>query len=183
MGKILKTVFGKSGVLSNAIDLVKVPQIIEQSKKEVSNVKERLQQVDKELAKICEENVSDTQVNLHIDFTHKERELADIEACLSKMLQAKHEYADVFGICVNETLDNQIMSYQKQIMEYQLEMHKIKTEYEQHVNELVMKRQQLQEEKSELEEQLKIAKDKLFKLQEKKERKKEQFDKNLGRIF
>jgi chromosome segregation ATPase len=183
MGKILKTVFGKCGVVSNVVDLVKVPQQIEQNKNELSQIKARLNEVERELAEVSEENVSVTQVNLHLRFTQKENELTQLNDTITKILKAKSEYADIFGDYLNSNIDDQITSYRNQISECQEELQSLKMNYEMHVREQQGKRLRLQHEKQELQERLTSVEAKLKDLQDKKHRKKGELNDNLGKMF
>ena len=183
MGKILKTVFGKCGVVSNVVDLVKVPQQIEQNKNELSQIKARLNEVESELAEVSEENVSVTQINLHLRFTQKENELTQLNDTITKMLQAKSEYADIFGDCLISNIDDKITSYRNQMSECQEELQSLKMNYEMNVREQEWKRLRLQHEKQELQERLTSVEAKLKDLQDKKQRKQGQLNDNLGKIF
>lgn len=183
MGKLLKTVFGSNGVVSNVVDLVKVPQQIEQKKTELTQIKAKLNEVERELAEVSEENVNDTQVNLHLRFTHKENELTQLNDTMTKALKAKSEYADIFGDGLNKSIDDQITLYQNQINECQEELQSLKITYEMHVREQQGKRLRLQHEKHELEKRLSSVDIKLKELQEKIHRKKGQLNNNLDKMF
>lgn len=183
MGKILKTVFGKCGVVSNVVDLVKVPQQIEQHKNELSQIKARLDEVERELAEVNENNVSITQINLHLRFTQKENELTQLTDVLTKLLKAKSEYTDVFDVCLNSNIDYQITEYRNQISACQEELVSVKMTYDMHVREQEATRQRLQHEKQELQERLNSVDFKLKELQEKKQRKQGQLNENLGKMF
>lgn len=183
MGKILKTVFGSCGVVSNITDLVKVPQMIEQTKVRIGEVKEALDVNNRHLAEFCEESISRMQVDLHLAFTAKERELVDLETVLSKMQMAKAEYADVFGADININLDAQISMHERKINECKEQLQSIRTNYNLHTQERETKQQCLEQEKKELEQKLDSLNKKLIELQEKKTRKHEQLNNNLTKLF
>jgi flagellar biosynthesis chaperone FliJ len=183
MGKLLKTVFGKSGVVSNVVDLVTVPQHIDHKKSEISALKAQLQKVEKELAEVSEENVSATQITLHTNYIQHEQELTQLQERLAKMLKAQSEYADVFGDCLNNSMNIQIMTYQNQIMEFEDKLHNTKLKYDMHMNEIEAKRQTLQYEKKKIEDKLLLMEAKLVELQQKKDRKQGQLNNNLGKMF
>jgi hypothetical protein len=183
MGKFIKTVFGKSGVVSNVVDLVKVPQQIEQKKNEVFKIKERLNIANRELAELSEDQISITQSNLHQDFTQKEHELLQLQTNLEKMLKAKAEYSDIFGDGVNENLDVQICTYQNDINDCQQELNVIQLSYRLHITEREVRRQTLQNEIKELEDELSQKDAKLTELIQKKNRKQDQLNNNLGKVF
>lgn len=175
MSKLLNKVLGKRGVVNNVAELVKVHPHIDHIKNETSALKAQLLKVKKELAELSEDNVSITQITLHNNYTQQEGQIIELQERLSKMLRAKHDYADVFGDCLNNTLDLQIMTYQNQIREFEEELHNTKVNYDIHMNEMQEKRERLRHEKKELEEKLSSIQAKLEKHERKKDHKQGKF--------
>lgn len=114
-----------------------------QEKCEVLQLQERLKQINKELAEISEDKATDIQVNLHLDFIHKEQELTHYETVLSNML----ERMDDIG---------QIQSYESKISECQQELKDIKLKYDLHMEEIETKRLEFRHEKDKIENRLKL---------------------------
>lgn len=132
--------------------LVKVHQHIDNIESETSALKAQLQKIDNELAKVSEENVSTTQITLHNHYIQQEIQITELQERLAKMLKAKHEH--VFGDCLNNTMDLQIMTYQNHIREFEEGLRNTKLSYDIHMNEKQEKRERLLHEKQELEEKL-----------------------------
>lgn len=183
MGKFIKTVFGGNGIVSNVVDLVKVPQITEQRKVEINELKVQLQHVMAELEKVSEEQTTSTTVHLHTLYTHKEEEITQLQSNLTKLINVKVEYGDIFDLGVNQHIDAQIETLQNNIYECQKELYNITSEYQLHVQEVETKRQLLENTKTDISNKLVFAENKLLELQDKIQRKKDQLDNNFNKLF
>lgn len=183
MGKFIKTVFGGNGIVSNVIDLVKVPQITEQRKVEINELKVQLQHVMAELEKVSEEQTTSTTVHLHTLYTHKEEEITQLQSNLTKLINVKVEYGDIFDLGVNQHIDAQIETLQNNIYECQKELYNITSEYQLHVQEVETKRKLLENTKTDISNKLVFAENKLLELQDKIQRKKDQLDNNFNKLF
>lgn len=183
MGKFIKTVFGGNGIVSNVVDLVKVPQITEQRKVEINELKVQLQHVMAELEKVSEEQTTSTTVHLHTLYTHKEEEITQLQSNLTKLINVKVEYGDIFDLGVNQHIDAQIETLQNNIYECQKELYNITSEYQLHVQEVETKRKLLENTKTDISNKLVFAENKLIELQDKIQMKKEQLDNNFNKLF
>lgn len=183
MGKFIKTVFGGNGIVSNVVDLVKVPQITEQRKVEINELKVQLQHVMAELEKVSEEQTTSTTVHLHTLYTHKEEEITQLQSNLTKLINVKVEYGDIFDLGVNQHIDAQIETLQNNIYECQKELYNITSEYQLHVQEVETKRKLLENTKTDISNKLVFAENKLIELQDKIQRKKDQLDNNFNKLF
>lgn len=183
MGKFIKTVFGGNGIVSNVVDLVKVPQMTEQRKVEINELKVQLQHVMAELEKVSEEQTTSTTVHLHTLYTHKEEEITQLQSNLTKLINVKVEYGDIFDLGVNQHIDAQIETLQNNIYECQKELYNITSEYQLHVQEVETKRKLLENTKTDISNKLVFAENKLIELQDKIQRKKDQLDNNFNKLF
>jgi hypothetical protein len=183
MGKFIKTVFGGNGIVSNVVDLVKVPQMTEQRKVEINELKVQLQHVMAELEKVSEEQTTSTTVHLHTLYTHKEEEITQLQSNLTKLINVKVEYGDIFDLGVNQHIDAQIETLQNNIYECQKELYNITSEYQLHIQEVETKRKLLENTKLDVSNKLTFAENKLIELQDKMKRKKNQLDNNFDKLF
>jgi cytochrome c peroxidase len=136
-----------------------------------------------ELARVGEEQTETTKVHLHLLYTQKEEEIAQLQTKMTKMINAKIEYADIFDVDMHQNIDAQINSIQNTIHEFQNELHSITLEYDLHVKETETKRELLESTKNDITTKLTLAETKLAELQEKIKRKKNQLDNNFDKLF
>ena len=165
MGKLLKKVFGKNGIVSNAVDLATVPNLINEKKREVDNIASELNELESRYAYIGEE------VRVLTEFEQ------DIAIKASAVDACEAELQVLFASPQRDTKAIALKSGHFHTMTEELEalQEKYQLKVEHHTKASV----HYDEEKKNVEERLAAARNELVELEEKLKRKKGQMDGNL----
>lgn len=168
MGKFLKTVFGKNGIVSNAVDLASVPNQIKETKSEITSIEDELKTIESRYISLLDEGVKLTSTTQ--DISLKEANLLTLETELKALFL--EESRDTKTIAV-KSVEFHSLSEEINVLK---EKHQMCAEH----HTLIV--EQYQTEKSATENRLNEARVKLAELEEKLSRKKGQMDGNL-KIF